>query len=363
VFSQPVRAGVCAFYCALSACSGNSPASPQKSNAPKYSLDRPVEGLPLPIARDDSFRRGVSLDLFVAEVDEAQRAQYGGFLDHAARLGATDLELVVQWSALDASAVELSPSPGMTVDDDFLGWLMDQAHARKLRVLVTPVIELEQAPAQADRRALAPSDPARWFWSYHRFLLHYARIAEAHKAVCFAVGADLPLALAQDEHWAALITDVRKAYKGKLTYVARADHFESVPFWNEMDFVGLSGVGELLADPSSDPARAGRRAELGKRLRGFLGAHAKPYLLSSVRADFAVVHGQKPNETAIKQLDAVRAFYQALNADKSLAGVYLSLARPGAQAKQPAASEAPQVASASTEVLRHWYTRSRGPLN
>lgn len=322
-----------------------------------------MEGLPLPIVRDDSFRRGVSLDLFVAEVDDAQRAEYGGFLDHAARLGATDLELVVQWSALDAAAVELSPSPGMTVDDEFLGWLMDQANARKLRVLVTPVIELEQAPAHADKRALAPSDPGRWFWSYHRFLLHYARIAEAHKAECFAVGADLPLPLAQDEHWTSLITDVRKAYKGKLTYVARAEHFESVPFWNEMDFVGLAGVGELLADPTRDPARAARRTELGKRLRGFVGARPKPYLLSAVRADFAVVHGEKPNDTAVKQLDAVRAFYQALNADKSLAGVYLSLARPGAAQKPPEAEETPAVASASAEVLKHWYTRSRGPLN
>jgi hypothetical protein len=372
VFSQPVRAGVCAFYCALSACSGNAPASPQKSSAPKYSLDRPVEGLPLPVARDDSFRRGVSLDLFVAEVDDAQRAEYSGFLDHAARLGATDLELVVQWSAIDASSVELAPSPGMTVDDDFLGWLMDQASSRQLRVLLTPLIELEQAPQNADKRALAPSDAGRWFWSYHRFLLHYARIAEAHKAVCFAVGADLPLALAQDEHWLALITDVRKAYKGKLTYVARAEHFESVGFWQEMDFVGLSGVGELLADPSKDAARAQRRAELGKRLRSWLLANQKPYLLSSVHADFALVSGDKAltaqgssreqtNALAIKQLDAVRAFYQALNADKALAGVYLSLARPGSAAKPIAAT--PQVASASAEVLKHWYTRSRGPLN
>lgn len=365
MLSQPVRVGVCALYCALSACSGNAPSAPPKASAPKYSLDRPVEGLPPPIVRDESFRRGVSLDLFVAEVDDAQRAEYGGFLDHAAHLGATDLELVVQWSALDAAAVELSPSPGLTVDDDFLGWLMDQARARKLRVLVTPVIELEQVSAGADRRALAPSDPARWFWSYHRFLLHYARIAEAHKAVCLAVGADLPLALAKDEHWGPLISDVRKAYKGKLTYVARAEHFEQVPFWNRMDFVGLSGVGDLLADPAKDKARAARAAELGKRLRSWVAEHATPYLLSSVRADFARATVHEPALLATKQLEAVRAFYQVLNADKALAGVYLSLARPRAVA-QPSTTEdeaAPQVASASAEVLKHWYTRSRGPVN
>lgn len=299
----------------------------------------------------------------MAEADDAQRAEYGGFLDHAARLGATDLELVVQWSAIDANAVELSPSPALTVDDDFLGWLMDQAHERKLRVLVTPVIELEQVAAGADKRALTPSDPGRWFWSYHRFLLHYARIAEAHKAVCMAVAADLPLALMQDEHWASLITDMRKAYKGQLTYIARADHFESVPLWSQMDFVGLSGVADLLADPAKDAGRAARGAELAKRLRAWVGEHKKPYLLSSVHTDFARAQARDANQVASKQLDAVRAFYQALNADKALAGVYLSLARPGASTKQPVVEDAPQVASASAEVLKHWYTRSRSPLN
>jgi hypothetical protein len=171
------------------------------------------------------------------------------------------------------------------------------------------------------------------------------------------------LALAKDEHWSALITDVRKAYKGKLTYVARADHFEQLAFWNEMDFVGLSGVGDLLADPAKDKARAARATELGKRLRTWVGQHTKPYLLSGVRADFARAQAREPAQLAIKQLDAVRAFYQALNADKALAGVYLSLARPGAAAQQPALEGTFQVASASAEVLKHWYTRSRGPVN
>jgi hypothetical protein len=85
--------------------------------------------------------------------------------------------------------------------------------------------------------------------------------------------------------------------------------------------------------------------------------------LSSVHADFARASAREPAQLAIKQLDAVRAFYQTLNADKALAGVYLSLARPGATAQQPALEDAFQVASASAEVLKHWYTRSRGPVN
>jgi hypothetical protein len=364
-------------YCALSACSNQAQTSQtQRSSAPKYSLDRPIEGLPVPVARDLNFRRGVALDLFVAEVGETERATYGVWLDQVSRLGATDLELVVQWSQLDAAALEIAPSATMTVDDEFLGWLMDQANQRQLRVLVTPVIELEQvasppaapgspppvaSPQAADasgRSALAPSDPARWFWNYHRFLLHYARIAEAHHAACFAVGADLPEVLVRDASWPSLIKDVRKAYKGKLTYAARWESFESVPFWGELDELALAGVGDVWL--GTGPARDKDLAALTQRLHVWSKEHKRP-LLSSVRTGLSLPAGPKGADLrgSTEQLNAARGLYQWLHAETSLTGVFLSLGRPPVPA-QPAP---PQVASASAEVLRHWYTRSRAPSN
>jgi hypothetical protein len=365
-------------YCALSACSDPAQTSQaQRASAPKYSLDHPTAGLALPLARDASFRRGVSLDLFLAEVNETQRAAYGSWLDHAARLGATDLELVVQWSQLDAAALEIAPSATMTVDDEFLGWLMDQANQRQLRVLVTPVIELEQPsspvaevqrPEGGPRRALVPAEAAPWFWNYHRFLLHYARIAEAHRAACFAVGADLPDALVQEAAWPNLIKDVRKAYKGKLSYAARWESFEAVPFWSELDEVALAGVGDLWLSGAGG-ARDKNLAAFAQRLRAWTKDHKRP-LLSSVRTGTSFLRsraqagastpagaaGADPRGS-IPQLNAARGLYQWLQAETNLTGVYLSLGRP----PQPAQPAPPELASASAEVLRHWYTRSRAP--
>jgi hypothetical protein len=363
VLSQPVRASVCALYCALSACSENAQKGPPPHPpAPKYSLDRPAEGLPLPAQRDAGFRRGVSLDLFLAEVDESKRAGYGAWLDQVARLGATDLELVVQWSQLDAVSPEIAPSATMTVEDNFLGWLMDQANQHQLRVIVTPVIELEQPQASASR-ALQPADTKRWFWNYHRFLLHYARIAEAHQASCFSVGADLPDALLRDEAWPGLIKDVRKAYKGKLGYVARWDSFETVPFWDNLEEVGLAGTSELW----DGPARADRDQRvrgLMQRLRAFGKGRGRSYLLSrvvlargTVREDVraAPATGTTDARGTKEQLDATRALYQGMHAEGALAGLFVTLTGPAASDKSLTAP----VTSASAEVLRHWYTRSR----
>jgi hypothetical protein len=354
VLSLLVRGILCALFCALAACKEKPAAAIATSSAPQYSLERPLEGLPPPSPRDANFRRGVSLELFLAGVEDAQRAPYAAWLDHAARLGATDVELVVQWSQLDSRSVEMAPSAATAVDDGFLGWLMDQAAARKLRVLLTPMIDVEERPS--GKRVIAPADHKRWFWSYHRFALHYARIAAAHQACCLAVGWDLPELDASDEvHWRALITDVRKAFKGKLTYGVRPDHLEAVTFWDAVDLVSLVGLDELLADAASHADQ--KLTALAQRLRAWGKTHDRPLLLTGIGTGAARAAALTPSaeDRALlnEQLDAVRALYRGLQAEPLVAGVYLSLARP------IAAYEPAQTASASAEVMRHWYTRSR----
>ena len=336
---------MCTLYCAVSACSSSAPpGKADKPAAPPYSVERPVAGLTPPAPRPESFKRGVSLDLFVGEVAEANRVAYGDWLSQVAQLGATDLELVVQWSQLDASSVELAPHASNTVDDDFLAWLMDQAHARKLRVMLTPVIELEQP--SAEHRPVAPSDPARWFWSYHRFALHYARIAEAHKATCFAVGADLPPELARDAHWQGIISDVRKAFKGQVTYVARPEKLESLSMWSALDIISVAGTGELISRSSKGPSPA--FSALSQRLQAFTKASGKPYQLTGVQP---ASKAQSP----LDQLDGARALYQSLQAEHTLGGLFVALARPGF------AQLTASVGSPYAEVLRHWYGRLSAP--
>lgn len=332
--------------CALGACK-EKPAATETASTPEYSLTRPVEGLSAPRPRPEDFRRGLTLELFVGEVEgEAQRTAYAAWLDQAARLGAGDLELVVQWSQLDAAAVEMAPSATHTVDDAFLGWLMDQAAARSLRVLLTPVLVLEQ---QAAARTIAPADHKRWFWSYHRFALHYARIAEAHAACCLAVGWDLPELEQDDAHWRELIADVRKAFKGKLAFGVRPERLQALSFWDALELVNLVGVGALAQGPAAqtDP----KLAALNAGLRGWREKHDRPLLLTRVGVGPGAEAGKEQAQRA--QLDATRALYRSFSSEPLLGGIYVNAVEPGSEA-----APAP-LARAAGEVLRHWYAGSR----
>ena len=76
--------------------------------------------------------------------------------------------------------------------------------------------------------------------SYEKFILDYAIIAEKMKAEILCIGTELEKFVAQrPKYWALLITKIKKVYKGKLTYAANWDEFKRVPFWKQLDLIGV----------------------------------------------------------------------------------------------------------------------------
>lgn len=76
--------------------------------------------------------------------------------------------------------------------------------------------------------------------TYASFILTYAKTAEEIKAPIFCIGTELEKFVAnRPKFWTDLIRKIRKIYKGKLTYAANWDEFKRVPFWNQLDFIGV----------------------------------------------------------------------------------------------------------------------------
>ena len=76
--------------------------------------------------------------------------------------------------------------------------------------------------------------------SYEKFILDYADIAQKTNADILCIGTELEKFVAKrPEYWKALIRKIKKIYKGKLTYAANWDEFKRVPFWNQLDFIGV----------------------------------------------------------------------------------------------------------------------------
>ena len=84
-------------------------------------------------------------------------------------------------------------------------------------------------------------DAARWFSAYRDFLLPQARLAEREGVAAFAVGTELVQLThpRYEAHWRELIRDLRLLYHGKLTYACEAWNAKNVPFWDELDAIGL----------------------------------------------------------------------------------------------------------------------------
>ncbi|MCT4664898.1 MAG: glycoside hydrolase TIM-barrel-like domain-containing protein [Flavobacteriales bacterium] len=76
--------------------------------------------------------------------------------------------------------------------------------------------------------------------NYSKYILHYAKIAQEEDIELFSIGTEMKsFAKQRPEYWHDLIIEIKKIYKGKLTYAANWDEYESVSFWKELDFIGI----------------------------------------------------------------------------------------------------------------------------
>ena len=76
--------------------------------------------------------------------------------------------------------------------------------------------------------------------SYTAFMLTYAKAAQEINAEILCIGTELEkFVLKRPEYWKELIQKIKKVYTGKLTYAANWDEFKRVPFWSDLDFIGI----------------------------------------------------------------------------------------------------------------------------
>ncbi len=94
------------------------------------------------------------------------------------------------------------------------------------------------------RGAFNPSNKAdrnHWENNYRQYILMLAQLAEDNELDLFCIGTELKRsAIRHPEFWRALIVEVRKIYKGPITYSANWDEFDRIRFWEDLDYIGLN---------------------------------------------------------------------------------------------------------------------------
>ncbi|MDA2913427.1 hypothetical protein MYX77_05625 [Acidobacteriia bacterium AH_259_A11_L15] len=165
--------------------------------------------------------------------------------------------------------------------DDRVIRTLEQAHQLGLRVMLKP--QLYARVFTGDIVFENEEDFDRWFAQYRRWVLHFARLADLHRVDLLVIGTELSGVTHREAAWRGLIADLRRVYSGPLTYAAHwGEDFETLPFWDALDFLGvnmyypLAEPGEILR-ADSETVRA-----LGEKLEEMARRYGKPVLFTEV---------------------------------------------------------------------------------
>jgi hypothetical protein len=215
-------------------------------------------------------------------------------LRNARELGANTIAIVLfVWQSSPTSS---HPIRGDDMSDAELRLAIRDAHSLGLAVIVKPHLWVPQSWAGT---VAMDSEGAwtAWFANYQHELERIAGIAEDERAEAIAIGTEIDEAIQRPE-WNVLIDAVRGVYAGRLFYVAHnVEGAEEVPFWDRLDFIGVS----LYPPLGDDDDRAGRLSAMrasAERLDTLAVRVKKPIIVGEIGLRSAEGAAAKPWESA-----------------------------------------------------------------
>jgi hypothetical protein len=114
------------------------------------------------------------------------------------------------------------------------------AHDHGMSVMLKPHLWANHGFYTGDLDFTTDAEWKKWESNYEKYILDFAQLAQNENIELFCFGTELGNAVAKrPEYWSQLIKKIKKIYSGKLTYAANWDDFDKVPFWNELDYIGI----------------------------------------------------------------------------------------------------------------------------
>ncbi|HJP31321.1 MAG: hypothetical protein QF689_17025 [Candidatus Latescibacteria bacterium] len=129
------------------------------------------------------------------------------------------------------------------------------ARQRGIATLLKPHLWTGRGTWRGELAMTSEQDWAEWFAQYERFIVHFARLAEANGIEGFCIGAELSATLEREHEWRQIIERVRQVYGGWIVYAANWTNFEDVRFWDAVDFIGVQAYFPLAEEPTADVDR------------------------------------------------------------------------------------------------------------
>ncbi len=153
----------------------------------------------------------------------------------------------------DPQATEIRRLRGES--DERLRAVTAQAHAAGMRVLLKPHLWLRSPHWVGD---VTQHDEEGWrafFAAYEEHVVHYARLGREAGVDALLVGNELQGTTHREADWRRLIAAARRDFAGPLGYGANHSEAERVPFWDALDFIGVSAYFPLVEEAAPTQRR------------------------------------------------------------------------------------------------------------
>jgi hypothetical protein len=158
----------------------------------------------------------------------------------------------------------------------------DELKKKGIRIMLKPQLWVSRGEFTGFIKMNSDDDWEILEATYSKFIMEYARVAKSINADIFCIGTELEnFVEARPEYWHKLIKDIRKIYKGKLTYAANWSEFNKTPFWSELDYIGVDAYFPLSEEktPTLEKSRAGWQSHKAV-LKQFYTKYEKPILFT-----------------------------------------------------------------------------------
>jgi hypothetical protein len=226
--------------------------------------------------------RGVAMQ--IQRTDWIDR--YKKSIDEIVELGADTFLCIVDARQENGSSARIYLDMRMTPTPEQLSEILKYAKEKKLRVILMPIVLLDSPRGDEWRGKINPGDGAswaEWFESYRAMATHYAWVAQLAGVDIFVVGSELVSTESKAEEWAQTIKAIRTNFKGLLTYSSNWDHYSNIPFWDDLDVIGMNSYWKLGEDRNVKVEEIVKNwQEIQKELREFTQKKNKPLLFTEV---------------------------------------------------------------------------------
>ncbi len=168
--------------------------------------------------------------------------------------------------------------------------------------------------------------------AYQEYILTFAKLSEKYHVEILCIGTELnQFVTERPKFWKDLIAEIKSVYSGKLTYAENWDCYDKVPFWEQIDYIGIDAY-----FPLSDNAKP-KKSELVEswfpiveKLKDISEKENRPILFTEYGYRSMTFAAKKPWDFSIKgkidedtQVESLKALYESLWDKGFFAGGFL----------------------------------------